>query len=198
MAEYAKWSDSVDADGSIWVFGYGSLMWRPGFPHVESAAAVLTGYARSFCIWSEHHRGTPDRRGLVLGLAPTPDARCEGHVFRVAPEDWAETAAYLEERELRGYAYRPDHLAVDLADGRRVAAHCFIADPSHPHYAGNLAPDDAARIILHARGEAGLNRDYLINTVSALEAHGYTEQHLHDLLDRILRMTGELDVGAGI
>ncbi|MEC9268152.1 MAG: gamma-glutamylcyclotransferase [Alphaproteobacteria bacterium] len=192
------WSDAAGADGELWVFGYGSLMWRPGFAHLEAIPATLHGYARSFCIWSEHHRGTPDCRGLVLGLARGEDAACEGMVFRVAPKDWPETAAYLEERELRGYAYRPAHLPVALSDGRRVTAHCFVADPSHPHYAGRVPPDEAARIILRARGEAGLNRDYLINTVKSLEQHGYREPHLHALLRRVLELTGELDAGAGI
>lgn len=192
------WSDRTDGDGAIWVFGYGSLMWRPGFPHRDAAPATLPAYARSFCIWSEHHRGTPKRRGLVLGLAHDPTARCAGMAFRVTPADWPETAAYLEERELRGYAYRPAHLPVELADGRRIAAHCFVADPNHPHYAGRIPPESAAQIILHARGEAGLNRDYLINTVGALEEHGYAEPELHALLKRVLELTGSIDVGAGI
>jgi cation transport protein ChaC len=195
---YRNWHNRTGPEEEIWVFGYGSLMWRPGFPHTDSAPAVLDGYARSFCIWSEHHRGTPERRGLVLGLASLPGRACAGRAFRVAPDHWPETAAYLEERELRGYAYRPAHLPVRLEDGRAVAAHCFVADPAHPHYAGAVAAEMAARVILLARGEAGLNRDYLINTVRALEEHGYPEPHLHDVLDRVLRLTGELDAGAGI
>lgn len=133
-----------------------------------------------------------------MGLAPALGKRCEGRAFRVAEAAWAETAAYLEERELTGYAYRPGHLPVALPDGGTVRAHCFVADARHPHFAKDIGPDDAARIILIARGEAGLNRDYLINTVQALETHGYKEPDLHDLLDRVRRMTGELDAGAGI
>ncbi|HAJ20144.1 MAG TPA: gamma-glutamylcyclotransferase [Rhodospirillaceae bacterium] len=191
------WSEATD-DGTIWVYGYGSLMWRPGFPHQEAIKAVLPDYSRSFCIWSEHHRGTRGCRGLVLGLAPQPGAHCEGMAFRIDPKDWPETSVYLEERELRGYAYRPDHLPITLIDNRTVLAHCFVADPKHPHFAGVIAPDDAARIILNARGEAGLNRDYLINTIRALQQHGYQDLHLQDLLQRVLRLTGELDAGAGI
>lgn len=197
-----EWAEIAAAEeaavGAIWVFGYGSLMWRPGFRHLEGAGAVLRGYRRSFCIWSEHHRGTPERRGLVLGLAPDADARCEGRAFRVDRGDWADVAAYLEERELRGYAYRPGYLPVDLADGRRVHAHCFVADPEHPHYAGALPEDEAAGIILGARGQNGLNRDYLINTVRALEDHGYAEPSLHALMRRVAALTGEIDAGGGI
>ena len=194
----SAWKELDDPDEEIWVYGYGSLMWRPGFRHVDAAPARLNGYERSFCIWSEHHRGTPEQRGLVLGLAASADRVCEGRSFRVSPEDWPETAAYLEERELRGYAYRPARLPVELDDGRMVEARCFVADPTHPHFAGDIAPDEAARIILQARGEAGLNRDYLINTIQSLEDHGYREPHLHDLLTRVKRLTGELDAGAGI
>ena len=187
-----------DPDHAIWVFGYGSLMWRPGFRHAEAAGAVLDGYARSFCIWSEHHRGTPERRGLVLGLAPVAEGYCEGRAFRIAPEDWPDVSAYLEERELRGYAYRPARLPVTLADARTVPAHCFVADPDHPHYAGPLSQETAARVILAARGENGLNRDYLLNTVRALEEHGYREPALHALMARVAELTGEIEAGGGI
>ncbi|MCR9218898.1 MAG: gamma-glutamylcyclotransferase [Alphaproteobacteria bacterium] len=197
-----EWADVLEAeaaaDRAIWVFGYGSLMWRPGFPHLESAGAVLAGYRRSFCIWSEHHRGAPGRPGLVLGLAPDDGGRCEGRAFRVDRADWPDIAAYLEERELRGYAYRPAYLPVSLADGRPVRAHCFVADPEHSHYAGALPEAEAAQIILYARGRSGLNRDYLIQTVGALEAHGYREPSLHGLLERVRRLTGEMEVGGGI
>jgi cation transport protein ChaC len=197
-----EWADLLAAeaasDRAIWVFGYGSLMWRPGFPHLEAAGAVLAGYRRSFCIWSEHHRGAPDRRGLVLGLAPHADGRCEGRAFRVDRADWPWIAAYLEERELRGYAYRPVRLAVALADGRRVDAHCFVADSAHSHYAGALPEAEAAHIILRARGRSGLNRDYLVQTVEALEAHGYREPGLHALLERVRRLTGEVEAGGGV
>ncbi|MBP5856883.1 gamma-glutamylcyclotransferase [Marivibrio halodurans] len=191
-------ANEADADRAIWVFGYGSLMWRPGFRHLEAAGASLPGYRRSFCIWSEHHRGTRDRRGLVLGLAPVAGGACAGRAFRVDRADWRDIAAYLEERELRGYAYRPAYLPVDLDGGRRVAAHCFVADPEHPHFAGDLDPDRAARIILEARGRSGLNRDYLINTVEALEANGYREPTLKDLLVRVRALTGAIEAGGGI
>ncbi len=188
----------AEADRAIWVFGYGSLMWRPGFEHLEAAGALLPGYRRSFCIWSEHHRGTRERRGLVLGLAPVDDGYCEGRAFRVARADWPDIAAYLEERELRGYAYRPAYLPVDLADGRRVRAHCFVADTEHPHFAHGLEEEEMARVILEARGRSGLNRDYLMNTVDALEAHGYREPTLHRLSLRVRELTGAIDAGGGI
>lgn len=194
----AAMRDRPHGDGEIWVFGYGSLMWRPGFEFDADAEALLKGYRRSFCIWSEHHRGTPNRRGLVLGLDPSPDGICHGHAFRVPPARWTETAAYLEERELRGYAYRPAHLPVEL-DGRgEVMAHTFVADAEHPHYAGTLPMERTAEVILFAKGSAGLNRDYLINTVRELERRGYGDPDLRALLDRVSAMTGFLEAGSGI
>jgi cation transport protein ChaC len=199
LREWAQATQAaVDSQAAIWVFGYGSLMWRPGFSHLESAGAVLPGYRRSFCIWSEHHRGTPDRRGLVLGLAPVADGACEGRAFRVSRTDWPQIAVYLEERELRGYAYRPACLDVELADGRQVPAHCFVADPEHPHFARDLQEEEAARVILGARGKSGLNRDYLLNTLEALEAHGYREPSLMSLRRRVRDLVGAIDAGGGI
>lgn len=192
------WSSARDRDGAIWVFGYGSLMWRPGFPYQDSMPAILVDYARSFCLWSESHRGKPGHRGLVLGLDAQAGTACEGMAFRIADEDWIDTAAYLEERELIGYPYDPAHLTVSLRDGREVRAHCFVARHTHPHYAGPLPLETAAQVILTASGEMGLNRDYLINTVEALESHGYHDPGLHALLLRVRALTADLDAGAGI
>lgn len=183
--------------GDFWVFGYGSLMWNPGFPYVEAVPALLEGHHRSFCIWSRHHRGTPDRPGLVLGLNPG-SGRCQGMAFSVRPEDAAGVRDYLRERELVGYAYREATVPVTLRDGRRYAAYTFVADRDHRHYAGDLPVAEAAAVIMAAQGCAGLNRDYLMNTVRALERHGVFEPALHALLKEVERRTGELDVGGGI
>ncbi len=180
----------------LWVFGYGSLMWRPGFEFAESRSAVLAGWHRAFCVYSRHYRGTPAHPGLVLGLDGGGD--CRGIAFRV-PKDQAETAiAYLNERELVGYAYVARWLEVDLDDGQRVPAYTFVADHAHPHYAGNLPQEQAAAIIMDAQGCAGLNRDYLINTVRKLEADGFSDADLRSLLTEVERQTGLIDRGAGI
>jgi cation transport protein ChaC len=180
----------------LWVFGYGSLMWRPGFPHRQFAPATLAGYHRSFCIFSHLWRGTPERPGLVLGL--TPGGSCRGIAFRVIAEDRDEVLIYLHERELGSYAYQPVTLPVDLTDGGRVRAYCFVADTSHPQYAGELPRDRAAAIIMEAEGRGGLNRDYLISTVRELDRHGYAEPELRALLVEVAKRTGELEQGGGI
>lgn len=180
-----------------WVFGYGSLMWRPGFPFAEALPGVLHGYHRRFCVYSHYYRGTPEQPGLVLGLAPARGGVCHGLAFRVPATEVETVRAYLDERELVSYAYRARWLPVQTPHGT-VSAYSFVADPAHPQYAGELAVEDAAKIIVEARGLAGLNRDYLIETVRRLEKEGFRDDELHALLRLVERMTGELEAGSGI
>lgn len=180
----------------LWVFGYGSLMWRPGFCYLEMLPALLEGFHRSFCVYSRYWRGTPEKPGLVLGLTPGGD--CRGTAFRVAAADREAVVEYLNERELGGYAYLAHYMPVLLDGGRVVEAYCFVADRDHRHYAGDLPVDEAAAIIMDAIGKAGLNRDYLINTVRELEQYGFGDPALRELLRRVERLTGEIESGSGI
>ena len=123
-------------DGARWVFGYGSLMWDPGFPAAERQPALLRGYHRDMCILSLRYRGTPERPGLVLGLRLR--GSCRGIAYRVEDADWPEARAYLHQREMVTYAYRPRRVPTTLADGRRVVCHTFVADSGHRQYAGHL------------------------------------------------------------
>ncbi|WP_142849824.1 gamma-glutamylcyclotransferase [Telmatospirillum sp. J64-1] len=185
------------SEGDLWVFGYGSLMWRPGFPYLDVQPAVLEGYHRAFCLYSRHYRGTAEKPGLVLGL--TPGGHCQGAAFRVAADKADEVVDYLNERELGSYAYIALTLPVCLCrSGERVEAYTFVADPQHRQYAGNLGLERSAQIIMDAEGRAGLNRDYLINTVRELENHGVVDSHLHELLLEVERQTGLIEAGGGI
>lgn len=188
-------TETTYAGASFWVFGYGSLMWRPGFPYLQAIPAVIRGFHRSFCIYSCYHRGTPEQPGLVLGL--DRGGSCRGLVFRVAGADAASARAYLDERELIGYAYRPMTLPVETIDGP-VDAYVYVADPQHGQYAGEVDLQRAAEIIVAARGVAGLNRDYLINTVRRLEQLGFVDSRLHALLERVEYLTGMIEAGSGI
>lgn len=181
--------------GDFWVFGYGSLMWRPGFAFLDAVPAVLRGFHRSFCIYSRHHRGTPEHPGLVLGL--DHGGSCRGLAFRVAATEEEAVRSYLDERELIGYAYKPMTLAIETVHGG-VDAYVFVSDPDHAQYAGELGLQRAAEIIIGARGVAGLNRDYLINTVRRLEQLGFVDSRLHALLERVEHLTGQIEAGGGI
>lgn len=165
-----------------WVFGYGSLMWRPGFRFAERRAATLHGRRRAFCIYSVHHRGTYENPGLVLGLAP--GGACRGAAYRVAEADWAETYAYLLEREQPTETYIEARRDVRLDDGRRVPSLVFLSDVQHPQWAGALSLERQAELIAGATGLSGRNVDYLRDLVSHLR-----EMRVRDVgMERLLAM----------
>ncbi|MFI4936371.1 MAG: gamma-glutamylcyclotransferase [Caulobacterales bacterium] len=163
-----------------WVFGYGSLMWRPGFDYLERAAATLHGRRRAFCIYSVHHRGTHARRGLVLGLAPGGATR--GAAYRVAARDWAATYAYLREREQPTETYVEARVIARLADGRRVDCLTFLSDKTHPQWAGALSLETQAALIAGARGLSGRNIDYLRDLVMHLREEWIRDRSMEALL----------------
>ncbi|MQX36243.1 gamma-glutamylcyclotransferase [Roseospira navarrensis] len=174
---------TTEGDGAYWVFGYGSLMWNPGFVFEDRHAALLSGYHRDMCVLSLRYRGTPERPGLVLGLRGR--GSCRGIAYRVAPERWPEVSAYLHEREMTTYAYIPRRLRVRLDDGRRVMVHTYVADPRHDQYAGHLSLEDRIRLLRQGVGPKGSARDYLASTVEHLDALGIRDGHMHDLLDYV-------------
>ena len=170
-------------DGDLWVFGYGSLMWNPGFPHLTSAPALLRGYHRAFCVYSVHHRGTPERPGLVLGL--DHGGACRGRAFLVAAADIADVIAYLDEREMVTRVYRPRRVPIGM-EGGRATAHAYIVDRGHAQYARGLSFEATLGIIAGGNGASGNNIDYLASTVAHLDELGIPSGPLHALL-RALR-----------
>lgn len=175
-----------DVAQDLWVFGYGSLMWRPGFDFVERVEARLIGGHRALCVYSFVHRGTPERPGLVLGL--DHGGTCRGIAFRVAAAARERTVAYLRAREQVTMVYREVHRSVWLAGDprRRVSALCYIADRRHPQYAGRLSLEQQLHLVRQGHGTGGPNRDYVLETVKALEALGYRESDLHRLAQRLM------------
>jgi cation transport protein ChaC len=173
------------AGHDLWVFGYGSLMWRPGFAYEEAQHARLTGYRRCFCIYSVHHRGTTERPGMVLGL--DRGGACEGIAYRVAAATAAETTRYLRAREQVNGVYRETHVPVELITGphREVLALAYIVERAHPNYAGQLPLAVQARLIHGARGRSGANLDYLISTLRHLTELGIRDRELERLLAMI-------------
>jgi cation transport protein ChaC len=177
-------------DQDLWVFGYGSLMWRPGFAHAERRLARLAGWRRRFCLKSIHYRGTPEAPGLVLGLDADPAGWCDGVAFRVAAPEAAAVHAYLRERELVSYAYRETRLPVALAEGPTVQALAYVIDPDHPQYAGVLPPEAQAAIIASAAGPMGSNAEYLENTAAHLAGLGLADAEIDALRALVRGLTG--------
>ena len=167
--------------GDLWVFGYGSLMWRPGFEFEERVAARLIGEHRALCVYSFVHRGTPEKPGLVLGL--DRGGACRGIAFRVAEKSRAATVAYLREREQVTSVYREVKRSVWLENAarQRVSALTYVVDRGHVQYAGRLSLTDQHRHVLQGHGQSGANRDYVTATVKAIEAEGFRDTQLHQL-----------------
>lgn len=176
-------SMTAPAGQDLWVFGYGSLMWRPGFAYAERAAATIAGYHRAFCIASTVHRGNRERPGLVLGL--DRGGACTGIAYRVAAADVAEALAYLRERELVYGVYRETLVSAELAHGAstgRARALAYTVERCHPSYTGRLPLAAQVAIMRGARGQSGANLDYLINTVHHLRDLGIRERSIEQLM----------------
>jgi cation transport protein ChaC len=169
--------------GDLWVFGYGSLMWRPGFDVVERVPARLIGLHRALCVFSFVHRGTPEKPGLVLGL--DRGGMCRGIAFRVAAFKREKTIAYLRDREQVTSVYLETVRRIELEDEarRQVRALTYIVDRGHVQYAGRLSVEQSVHYVRQGHGRSGQNRDYVIETVRALEALGYRETDLHRIAE---------------
>jgi len=173
------------ADEDLWVFAYGSLMWRPDFPFVERLQARLIGAHRALCVYSFVHRGTPERPGLVLGL--DQGGTCRGIAYRVPVKERGATVAYLRAREQVTSVYRECIRPIWLKSRpeRRVQALCYMVDRGHVQYAGRLSLEQQLHHVRQGHGHSGANRDYVIATVGALEQLGYRETELHLLAERL-------------
>src|SRR5713101_7319074 len=173
------------ATGELWVFGYGSLMWRPGFAVLERVEARLIGAHRALCVYSFVHRGTPERPGLVLGL--DRGGTCRGIAYSVPARDRGDTIAYLRAREQVTSVYRESVRPIWLKrrPERRVPALCYMVDRGHAQYAGRLSLEQQLHHVRQGHGQSGANRDYVIATVGALEQLGYRETDLHLLAERL-------------
>lgn len=165
----------------FWVFGYGSLMWRPGFAHHDRVTADLAGAHRALCVYSWVHRGTRERPGLVLGL--DRGGSCRGVAFRVAGRDRDSVIDYLRERELVTDVYREAWRPVRLhRDGPPIKALTYVVDRNHRQYAGRLPQETILAHVRSGHGRSGANRDYIVNTVEHLSALGIRDAVLEHLV----------------
>ena len=174
-------SEAALSKDALWVFGYGSLMWRPGFDFVEQVPARLIGEHRALCVLSFDHRGTPEKPGLVLGL--DRGGACRGIAYRVAAKCRNDTMHYLRGREQTTHVYREVMRSVWLENEarQRVSALAYVVDRGHLQYAGRLSLAEQLRHVLQGHGQSGANREYVLATVKAIEAEGFRDSQLHRL-----------------
>ena len=172
-------------NSELWVFGYGSLMWRPGFDYLERIPARLRGLHRALCVFSHVHRGTPERPGLVFGL--DRGGTCRGIAYRIAGPARAKTIAYLRGREQVTSVYREAMRRVELEDGsrRQIDALCYLVDRGHAQYAGRLTLAERLHFVRQGHGRSGNNRDYVLDTVKEIERQGYRDKELHLLAEKL-------------
>ncbi len=179
----------------MWVFGYGSLMWNPDFAFTATSKARLSGYHRALCIHSTHYRGTLERPGLVFGL--DRGGVCDGVAFEVAPEHASGVLANLRRRELIYGVYREVRVAITLAqpdrrpDRRVVEAVTYVAERAHPSFASHTHLARQSEIVRSARGVAGSNLAYVINTLSHMRALGLRDRDI----ERVGQMAAAFALG---
>ncbi len=163
---------------SQWIFGYGSLIWRPGFDYLERRRARLRGWQRRFWQGSHDHRGVPERPGRVVTLLETGHGHCDGMAYRVEAETVTRTFESLDHREKNGYARR--EVTLETVDGS-VGAVVYVAPIGNFAYLGPAPLLDMARQIVTSHGPSGANVDYLLALAEALRALDADDAHVFEL-----------------
>lgn len=173
---------------ALWVFGYGSLLWNPGFTPVRQVKARLPDYHRSFCMLSIHHRGTEDDPGLVLALDAQTGGQCTGVAFQVAEEETDTVLAQLRERELISSAYYEETVTLIDDQGAPLQALTYVIDRDHVQYC-QFDLEKQAQMIAGAVGGRGPNTEYLFNTASHLAELGIKDTDMDWLVARVRALT---------
>lgn len=173
---------------ALWVFGYGSLLWNPGFTPVQAVKSCLSDYHRSFCMLSIHHRGSEEEPGLVLALDAAPGGRCTGMAFQVAPDEEETVLAELRERELISSAYVEEHVDLTTDAGETIRALAYVVDPDHVQYC-QFSLEKQAQMIATAVGGRGPNTEYLFNTAAHLTQLDIRDDDMSWLVDRVRALT---------
>ncbi len=173
-----------NATGQLWIFGYGSLVWRPDFPYAERRRARVSGYARRFWQSSTDHRGTERQPGRVATLANVAGSECVGVAYRVMPTAAAEVMTYLDRREKNGYCRR--QLSVLLDDGTRRDAITYFAEAGSEHYLGPAPLMAMAEQIAASRGPSGTNTEYVLRLAAALRELGCERDEVFELERRLV------------
>tara|TARA_Y100001960_G_C14747867_1_gene866689 strand:+ start:687 stop:1247 length:561 start_codon:yes stop_codon:yes gene_type:complete len=169
----------------IWVFGFGSLMWKPGFVPIERHPALLRGFERRFNIWSTKGRGTEKHPGLTLCLEPAIYGRCKGIVYKISPKTRIRDLKYLWDREMTSGVYNPKWITVELDDGSELRTLTWVVNKFHSRYAGPRSAAEMAKIMAHSKGKYGTCRDYLVNTIKEMAKIGECDPKLNEVLELI-------------
>lgn len=164
-----------------WVFGYGSLVWRPAFAYRDRAAGFIRGFSRRFWQGSPDHRGAPGDPGRVVTLVPDESATCWGIAYRVACEDWDAVVRGLDDRESGGFERH--ELLVRFAEPERppTRALVYLASEGNPNFLGPAPLEQMAAQVRRARGKSGSNADYVERLAAALRALGADDEHVFSL-----------------
>lgn len=174
---------SFDDDAAIWLFGYGSLIWKAEFPYHERRPARIEGWARRFWQGSHDHRGTPQAPGRVVTLIEATNAICHGMAYRID----AGTLRPLDIREKNGYLR--EIVTLHFPDGSHAEGLVYLATEGNAAFLGDAPLDAMAHQIAAANGPSGPNRDYLLNLAEALEALGAEDLHVSELAERVRRLS---------
>ena len=165
----------------IWIFGYGSLVWRPAFPFERRCPGYVVGWARRFWQGSTDHRGVPGAPGRVVTLVEAPGQRCWGMAYQVAPERLGEVLATLDHREQGGYARHDLPLTLAGEGEATRSAIVYVATAGNPDYLGPAPLPDIARQVLASRGPSGPNVEYVLRLAEALAAMNADDEHVTEL-----------------
>ena len=164
--------NTFDGHHSVWLFGYGSLIFKADFPFLERRAASIAGWTRRFWQGSHDHRGTETAPGRVLTLVRDADAVCAGMAYLITPQVFA----HLDHREKNGYLRLA--IGIDFDGGDSQQGLVYIATEDNAAYLGEAAERDIARQIAAAHGPSGRNRDYLLELADALRNLGKDDAHV--------------------
>ena len=176
----------------MWVFGYGSLLWNPGFRYSKKKIARLDGYRRSFSMRSIHHRGTTENPGLVLALSTDGQSFCEGLAFKVEQGKEAETLEYLRGRELVSSAYLERKVSLHLKNGQSIQSLVYVIDDRHAQYC-KLTLNEQAKIIADAKGGRGPNDEYLYRTRNKIAELGIKDAEMECLYNKVMLIKNQKD-----
>jgi glutathione-specific gamma-glutamylcyclotransferase len=169
---------------SHFVFAYGSLMWRPDFSFTRVNRAILNGYHRSLCHYSNHYRGTDERPGLVFGL--DLGGYCEGLAYEISDADWPKAYAYLHDREMRHHTYEEVWCPVTLtSNSEKISALCYVMNRNHALYAGDLDLKEIVRLVLQGEGIMGRSIDYVLNTHEKMREIGIDDPYVTSIADSV-------------